>query len=152
MATTSTPKGFDADARVGERDQAPVTIGGQSYKRAKLNNTATRVLRTQGRRLNRIGRQLDRVDEHLTEALEATGDDRDEDRIATLEGEVDALQDEQLTVTYEMIRLQLGGDDGPPVEHLQEHLDMRDAEALSQFLNGDEGEPDPTTPNATTSS
>lgn len=142
--------GFNADDRAAQRDAEPVTIGGKQFTRARLNNKAMRELRAIGRESDKVRRQSAAAERDLEKLHQA--DEPDEKKIGQTEKVADGLQDDLLKLSYRTIQLQLGGaENGPALSLLEEHLDMRDAEALSAFLAGEDAE-DPTSQTASTSS
>ena len=149
MSTKTT--GFNIDDRLAKRDAEGVTLGGETFRRARLNNRQLRELR----RLGRDGARLTRHEQALTLELNhlTAQDPLDEEKVTEVEGKLDGLQDEQMRNTYELLQLQLGGPEhGPALDLLEEQLDMRDADALAEFLADEkpEDKTDPTTPTATT--
>lgn len=141
---TSDKHEFNADARAEAREQAPVTIGGQTFHRRRKTWEVTRSLRELLRRQERAGVKADRARKKI-DALDA---DAPDEELFALEDQVDAATDEADEAAYEILALLLKaaeGGESPSTVHLKEHLDSEDAGDLAASLAGG-GEPvaDPT--------
>jgi hypothetical protein len=136
---------FDADGRAAAREDAPVTIGGETWHRRRKNWEVTRALRTLLRRQERAGIRQDRA----RKKIDALPPDEESDaQIDSLEAEIDDATDASDEAAYELIALLLRSDDDeqrhPDVDFLKASLDVEDAGDLAATLAGG-GEPDPTT-------
>lgn len=156
---------FDADSRAKAREGAPITIGEQVFHRRRKNWEVTRALRALLRVQEREGSRGERLRARisaLTTEISGIRDRKtgewlrppidDEDRISTIESQVENLQDNVETASdasdeaaYALIALLLRGDNGekPDIEHLKKSLDVEEASDLAGMLAGG-GEPDPT--------
>ena len=163
---------YDADAKAKEREDAPVTIGGREFRRVKkswdVTRTLRRLLRVQERSSEKITR-LEAQKEAKAEKIRGVRDIDtggwetppmfDEDEIAKLDAEVEALDDqvdklseESDQAAYDMIRLLLrdpaapdGAEAKPDDEFLKQHLDASEAAELVRLLTSG-AEPDPIAP------
>lgn len=144
MSTTTASRGFDADARAREREDQTVTIGGREFKPVRRTTKVMREVRRIGREQERLNRRSLKLEQEAEKALEAG----DEDKAAELANQSDDATNEATGLTFTMLAglLELQGDALEDVAgHIEEHLDLTDAEKLADHLMGGES-PDPSAP------
>lgn len=160
-AAASPPRGFDADQRAAEREQAGVTIGESRYRPVRKTTAVMRDVRRIGRAQERLGRRAERLEREADDLYGRADDAADqqaaedhEARAEELVGQADALRDEASSQTFVMLSTLLATDDGqhPEAAALEGALDLADAQALAEYLMPNTtAEPDPTPPTGTTS-
>jgi hypothetical protein len=149
---------FDADERFKTREQAPITIGGQTFHRRRKNWEATRalrkLLRVQERAGSRGARLAARV-EALTEEIRGVRDletgrfvkppitddariDEIEAEVEKFEKDIDKAGDAADNAVYAIIELLLRDENGnsPEVKFLKAELDVDEAGDLAAALAG----------------
>lgn len=141
------PHGFDADAKAKAREDAPVTIGAQTFRRRRKVWPVQRGLRSLFREQERFSAQLLRL-EREEEKLE---EKRLTDAVVTeLEGIAEKKSDveEKLDdLAYRIVAFGLhpdgsGPEDTADVEHLKANLAQEEVSDLVRMIAG-AGEPDP---------
>lgn len=164
MSKTATKPGggFDADERAKSRESAPVTIGGQMFHRVRKTTKVDRELRRLGREEAKLGRRRDReakqlsdLEQQLNDATSDTEIEGVEQQIAEVEDRIEEITGALELMSLEMIRMLLGGENGPSDELLTDAFDTRELRALVDWLvtasdDEDRGREGPTKPTPTT--